>query len=415
MKSQDRVKVLLVGGVLLFVVLGAGAFMFNSQFLGPRSIRLNALRDDNAKDENSMQELEMAMPRLKQMQKLSLPADVHMAQQKYSAELEVMLKDSLFPVDKTQVTSKLETRSNVPASKRPPFTKLTFVVVAHGDLMSIVDFLDRFYRLPLLHRISNFRITRPLTVQPGQRQSELDFNITVEALVVEGAEKRDTLLPKGVPAPQRLGRSTLSQYQSIAGRNIFFGPAPSTDSSSMQTREDFDEREFVKLTEITHCDKGTWATLYDQANRFDYLITQQKDGSFKVDVSFYSKDKKHVLRSGKDLDIQDESGESLAKYKVVRIDATSLILEQNDQYLRLNAGWSIKDIDPKKNKPLSAAEIKELGLPELGKKAVKDAKVEKKVTKPDDKATKDGKSENESKPIEKIDAKQVIPANGEKK
>ena len=409
MKPQDRVKVLIIGGVMLFFVLGAGAFMLNSQFLAPRELLIRKLQDDLNKAELGKQEVELAVPRLKEMQKLSLPPDQAWSQQKYGEMLEAMLKDSLFGADKYSVLPKqLESRSNLPPSKRPPYTKRIFVVVAHGELMSIVDFLDRFYRLPLLHRISNFRITRPLTVAAGQRQTELDFNITVEALIVEGAEKRDTLLPKGIANPKRLARSSLSQYQSIAGRNIFFGPPPRTDSSSTEARdEDFDERDFIKLTEITHCDKGTWATLYDQANRYDYLITEQKDGSFKVDVSFYAKDRKHVLRSGKDLDVQDERGESLAKYQVVRIDAVNLILRQNDNYFRFNPGDSIKDL----KKPLSAQEVKDLGLTELPKKPDAGAKPDKKDAKP----AKDAKPDKESKPADKIDVKTEIPANGEKK
>jgi hypothetical protein len=218
MKPQDRIKVLIVGGLMLFFVLGAGAFILNSQFLAPRVTRINVLQDELNKAELAEQEVELAVPRLKEMQKLSLPPEQAWSQQKYAAELEAMLKDSQFPTDKTSVLPKaLETRSNIPPSKRPPYTKLVFTVRAHGDLMSIVDFLDRFYRLPLLHRIANFRITRPLALAPGQRQTELDFDITVEALIVEGAEKRDTLLPKGVPVPKRLARSSLSQYQSIAG------------------------------------------------------------------------------------------------------------------------------------------------------------------------------------------------------
>src|SRR5262249_24765036 len=158
-----------------------------------------------------------------------------------------MLKMSDFAVDKTTVIPKpLENRSAVPASKRPPYTRLSFEIVAHGDLISIVDFLDRFYRLPLLHRIRNLRITRPLTVAPGQMQLELDFTVTVEALIVDGAEKRDTLLPKGVTVPPRSVR-TSSQYASIAGRDIFFGPPAPSGASSMQVREEFDEREFVVL------------------------------------------------------------------------------------------------------------------------------------------------------------------------
>ena len=77
----------------------------------------------------------------------------------------------------------------------------------------------------------------------------------------------------------------------------------------------------------------------------------------------------------------------------------------------MNPGDSIKDL----KKPLSATEAKSLGLPDLTKKPEADAKVEKKDPKTSDKPAKDARPEKESKPAEKIDVKQEIPANGEKK
>src|SRR5262249_10849435 len=183
--------------------------------------RLLTLSDELAKQQKAFDELQAAQPRLKQMKRISLPADPDLAQREYLDELNRMLRNSEFPVESIVITPKpRDTRAaNVPPSKRLPYTTLRFDVDAQGELMSLVDFLDRFYRTPLLHRIRTMSVQRPVTVTPQQRQNELKINLTIEALIVDGAEKRETLLPrdlKDAEKPKREARTT-AQYASIAG------------------------------------------------------------------------------------------------------------------------------------------------------------------------------------------------------
>src|ERR1700730_8552559 len=83
----------------------------------------------------------------------------------------------------------------MPATKKPIYTRLTFTVLAHADLASLVKMLEGFYRTGLLHQIKTFSVQRPLTVGAQDRPNDLDINLTIEALIVSGAADRPQLLP----------------------------------------------------------------------------------------------------------------------------------------------------------------------------------------------------------------------------
>src|SRR4029077_7099058 len=87
----------------------------------------------------------------------------------------------------------------LPGKKEPIYTRLNFTIAADGELADLIDFLERFYRTPLLHEIKKLDVRRPLTpiidVTP-QRQSAhlLHIDMTVEALGLAGAETPKQLL-----------------------------------------------------------------------------------------------------------------------------------------------------------------------------------------------------------------------------
>src|SRR5205823_1154939 len=136
-----------------------------------------------------------------------------------------------FPAGKITVTPKdVDRAAPAAGAKKLPYQRLAFDIKANGDLASFVTFLDKFYEAPLMHRIRTLKIDRPLASVNAQRQNELEFNLSIEALIVDGAENRKTLLPEGVKAPHKKARST-AQYASIAGKDIFYGPPPPVPTS----------------------------------------------------------------------------------------------------------------------------------------------------------------------------------------
>lgn len=348
------------------VVALAAIFVFLGGFLGYQFIlrplkttenRIRSLQDDVEKNERAKQELLVSMPRLKQMRKLSLPADVDMARREYEAELGKMLRSAEFAVGSYSVNAKpLENRTTA-ASKKPPFVRLVFDIQTRGELVNIIDFLDRFYRTPLLHRIRTLSLVRPVTATTRQRTNELDINISIEALIVDGAEKRETLLPKDTTI-KRLARES-AQYASIAGKDIFFGPPPPTPTMPVDDRPkvEVDITEFVVLDEITHDDRGPSASLYDAYNNRKYAIRGKSDGSFSVSTYWYVKDKKKTEAFGKELGILDEAGDPLMSFQIVRIGVTDIVLMAEDRYFRLQIGTKVSEMPELKKDQLKAMGI----------------------------------------------------------
>src|SRR5262249_6656618 len=110
-----------------------------------------------------------------------------------------LLRESGFTPGAFSVTppKDVDTKSSptLAARKDPIYTRLTFSVQAPGELKNIVDFLERFYETPLLHGIKTISIRRPQTSGPQQRPGELDFTLTIDALIITGVDSRPQVLP----------------------------------------------------------------------------------------------------------------------------------------------------------------------------------------------------------------------------
>ena len=62
------------------------------------------------------------------------------------------------------------------------------------DFKRLVEFLQGFYHTGLLHQIKTMQVQKPVAAAPQQQAGDLDINMTIEALVVSGAEDRKYLL-----------------------------------------------------------------------------------------------------------------------------------------------------------------------------------------------------------------------------
>src|SRR5262249_52768843 len=210
---------------------------------------------------------------------------------------------------------------------------------------NFVAFLDKFYDAPLVHRIRTLKIDRPLASVNASRQNELEFNLSIEALIVDGAENRKTLLPEGVKSPHKKARST-AQYASIAGKDIFYGPPPPSIPTSF-TGPQLE----VALEDCIHLDlidigpEGPTASLYDVLNNKRYIIKRDAAGGFDVRTYWYLKTAKKLDDFGKELVIKDDKGEVVMEYKVIRIDATQIVIESEDTFYTLHVGESIKRVE----------------------------------------------------------------------
>jgi hypothetical protein len=371
MSVRERMLAVVVLG---FIVL-AGVVLMIQQFiwrpLRDRDTRIATLNGEIQDKQAKISLIQAQKPKFEVWRQLSLPADLNFARLEYEKHLREMLRQSGFDASSTTVTPRpgdAKTSPTLPGKKEPIFTPLTFVVLAHGELVDLVDFLERFYRTPLMHEIKKLDIRRPLTALPNfgaeQRTNILDVEMTVEALVLGSADKRNQLLPAvdwrlaGVdvliglcngpggllltpwavgptgPVGPRILASPTRQYASIAGKDIFFGP-----KAPEQVAEKIEATEFIYLTDITHVGDKAEAFLYDRYNN--------------------SKTRLRPTAGFDSFRIRDSKGETLVQGKVIRIDDRDLIFRCGEKYYSIHVGENL--LEALKH-PLDTSQLKELGL-----------------------------------------------------
>jgi hypothetical protein len=384
MNLRERILAMAV----LSVVILVGVFFLLRQFvlagLDERDNNIAALKmaignkqRDLATKQNWIQQKLKEKPRLASWRQLSLPVNAELSKrdhQKYLSELmrryenhlSEMMDESGFTPGARITARVTDTKGKAaPAGKAPPYTPVTVIIEdAHADLAGLVKMLERFYRTSLLHQIKNISIQRPLTARPQQKPGELDIKLTVEALIVTGAEDRAQLMPevdrrlvaldalatwRGGPGSLALvpwaagptgplGPRVLAepqrQYASIAAKNIFFGRAPAAERV---TGNEFDSLQNVYLTTITRNDRRTEAFLYVRfSNRRVRLRASAGFDTFRI---------------------QDGQGETLLHGKVIRIDDRDVLFKVDDAYYSIHVGQSLKEA---MERPLKEGTIKEL-------------------------------------------------------
>jgi hypothetical protein len=371
----------LAAGVLGLLLL-AGVGLMVSQFiispLRERSRMIGDLKDKIVDKNIRVAEILAAKAKLELWRKQSLPADVGLARLEYEKFLRELFRLSGFEGSSFSVTpGKLDARTGAtgPGKKEQPFTPQTFAVEANGEEADLVEFLERFYRTPLLHQIKSMNISRDINPQanlggpPGLRtpqasKNQLKVKMNIEALVLHDADKRNELLPgvdRQLAAADVLGTLLSApsgfalfpwavgptgpggpgilavpsrEYASIAGKDIFYGP----QIAPQQAMDNFDSLEHVFLTDITY---GT---------RWEAFLYARNNNT------------KTRLRASAGFDtfrVRDSKGETLVQGKVIRMEDRDVIFSSGDKYYSIHVG---QNLDEAMRHPLDASRLKELGL-----------------------------------------------------
>jgi hypothetical protein len=342
MNLRERKLALALLGVLALL---AGGFLLYQLYLAP----LNASYDEIAglKEQISRREEEIDAINKKKSQldlwrKLSLPRDVDFARLEYDKYLDGLVRSCKFSEDTIVSSSARQqaaaSRGPVLKNKQPVYTRIDCGVLGRATLANLVSFLERFHRTPLLHRIKKMTIRRPATSTPGQERDELNVDLTIEALVLEGAENRKTLMPSENVQKEILAKSSRN-YAAIAGKNIFLGPA-----DRPELPEPIEVTEWVKLTDISESG-GRWeAFLFDVYNN--------RNTRLRLDRGF---DTFRIL---------DDEGEYVVRGKLERLDnSRELIFSEDGKYYRMHVGQSLAEaLGRNRRNALSESEVKALGL-----------------------------------------------------
>jgi hypothetical protein len=295
---------------------------------------------------------------------ISLPRDVDLARLKYEEQLSTMIRAAGFdPASITIQPKPPDSKSGPVVTKgQPPvYTRLEYIVDLKGDLLSLVDFMEKFYKIRLLHKIRNLKMSRPSNAATT-RTTDLDIKMTVEALVLEKAEARKILMPEKPPELASLLATPERKYPSIAGRNLFFGPPDAAVEAQRKPSPQF--AEFIKFNGYTD---GV-ATLYDEYNNQEYSIRPRADGSgYRVEVTYLVNGRKRSLRTGKTFDVMDEYGELQRRWLVLRAAQREIFLQDDEGCFVLRLGQRLSELQK-----LTTEEAAKLGLIQEKAEAVGD-------------------------------------------
>lgn len=293
MNPRERAMAVLLIAV---IILGGGGFLGYQFVYVPWTAKTRQLanlqKDYKAKVERR-DDIVREKGKLARWQMLSLPADPEVASREYEKYLNELLThhhivngSEITPTNKQDQGNK-----TVPTTsdKQPIYNRLTFQVHAYATMNNLVGMLHDFYNTGLMQQIKSLTIQRQLTPTRDVRPDELEVKMTVEALIVTGADKRSYLTPnfdrklmaadvmvslfKG-PSPLVLWASAspgLSSpglladpprnYEVLAKKNIFLGRqqvSPEEDGTP-----EWMAPRFVHLTDITRGTLRMDATLYD--------------------------------------------------------------------------------------------------------------------------------------------------------
>jgi hypothetical protein len=381
-------------GLLIFITLFGGGFVAYIFFLQPiqeADQQIANMEGDVQKLEDKLSDIEFGMARYEILRKMSLPMTkddnpFNFAQSEYSVLLDRMLRQSSFVPETIKIKPLAPESRNSPnvEPKKPAYHRLPFKVEVTGDLLSWIEFMELFYKQPLLHQIRDFDVA-PKGGSSGRRgnTNELSIKMTIDALVLDKADNRYTLDPvpnafpllggggmsfaagtygnqlgKGSPYPfdkylLLLGKNApllIEQmfpgnrvYAAITGKNFFFGPPPEKKEEVKTKPKEPDLAPYIKLVSLAEAPGKLTATFFDIYNKYDYVITQKSDGTISAESFWYTNDKKKSFWKGKYLTYGDVETGNFKQYRIVKITHSDILLQEvdEDREKRIQTGGAI--------------------------------------------------------------------------
>jgi hypothetical protein len=356
--TRERKLAIVVGGVLGVFALGFIAYSFVLSPLLEKDRLIKAKTSEVAALEDDIEDILIAKKKFEGFREQSLPADVGVSRTEYGTLLEGLMRRADFAPGSFKIIMNEPDSKSAPtiAPKKAAYTKLSYEVTLKGELYHIVDFMQHFYKQPLLHSIKKMNIQRP-SDNRAQGRRELDVTMTVEALVLDNALARPTVLPvireialmigpmahlaynlqattsgHGSPLPPAgVLAEAPREYLSVAGKNVFFGPEPVVKEKNEWKAAD-DISEFVVLTSVIGWEDGKIeAAFRDKLNNDDFFVVQTPSGEIKVEKQFeVGGKKKRFAAEGALLKYGTIDGGNERTWRVRRVTRSDVILERLD-------------------------------------------------------------------------------------
>lgn len=200
MNSREQTLALILIGALTLFAVGGGGYFFVWQPLQQQRAAAAALNDEITDLEKQVNAQRMTGARLTDARVRSLPADEALARREYTVALERMIEAAHVPKGYTLSPKAVDNSARVvpEVSKgKPVYTKIAYeVVLKKVDPWMIKDFLEQYYKLGLMQQITSISIKKDDdNAKKALVRNDLTMTFTTEAIIVDGAQNRRTLLP----------------------------------------------------------------------------------------------------------------------------------------------------------------------------------------------------------------------------
>ncbi len=202
MNSRDQTLSFILLGLIVFSAAGALGYFFVLQPYLKQQNAETALNTEIADLEQKVDDQKLTAKRLAQARVRSLPADKAMAQREYVVAMERVIEAAGMPKGYTISPKPVDNSPRaVPeiAKGKPIYTRVAYeLVFKKADAKAVKDFLYGYYQLGLLHQITAIHIKKeddPNAKGAKGSRNDLTVTLTTEAILVDGAENRKTLLP----------------------------------------------------------------------------------------------------------------------------------------------------------------------------------------------------------------------------
>lgn len=274
------------------------------------------------------------LKRLPAAKRRSLPADPDVAKREYEAALGYLLRSNGVPPGYTIVPKDSGDIRSVPeiGPKRPAYQRVGYDIrMTKVDLPTVVKVLKAYYDLNLLHQITTLDIKRVEKegssggiARRGADRADLEVTFHTEAIILDGAEHRRTLLPVPIAVaavggvggyqavmhlPESARHIKTQQFASVLAkdardylvmeaRDVFHGPLPKEEPRVVEGPKvnifkappPEDISPYIRLNAITTGSTGVKeAVAWDTATNHYYELNLRDEDTASPEFQFIKK------------------------------------------------------------------------------------------------------------------------------
>jgi hypothetical protein len=267
MQQRERILALSLGGIVAVLGLYWAFGKYQSMF-AVRKSNLTTARQDVEKKEKNLTVAKNAQDRRKALEKRSLPANKELAQSLYQQWLFAIVDDA--ELNDATVTP-------TPAQKTSKaYDAFMFNISGLGSIDQVTRLLYEFYSAGHLHQIKRLVI---LPADPGM----LSLNLTVEALMLPGADRKDVLTKE---SGNHLALASYSDYQkAIGARNVFaeYAPPKATPERPPERKEPaYDLAKLAYITSFTVAADGRPQVWINERNLNNKVTRLHEGDTFQI-------------------------------------------------------------------------------------------------------------------------------------